>query len=180
MGEQVETTTSSSCDSGGLSDKRFVGARVCADQVIARRVGQGRERISVGASVRLWSVDAIAEDLGIDYESTEGLLDTLGICLLKLPGTTKRYVNLYWLESALFSFTTPGTFVRTADGAIDPILIRLHQELAGAMYLAASKEAIRERVKKLARAMNKGLTPAKKPPIIVKQPRFSGEDYRAL
>jgi hypothetical protein len=141
---------------------------------------QNRNRIVIGASLRLWSVEGVADDLGIEPDAAKSLLDVLGISLLKLPGSDKRYCNLYWLESALFAMSTPEHYIRTADGAQDPALIRLHQELAGAMYLAASKEAIRERVKKLAKEMGRGLTSPKKLPMIGKEPKWKDGDYRAI
>jgi hypothetical protein len=140
---------------------------------------QGRERIHVGASLRLWSVDAVAEDLGVEPDAAKALLDALGLNLLKLPGTQKRYVNLYGLESAMFALSLPTSMAVTPDGAQDAALVRLHQELAGAMYLAATKEAVRERVKKLAQELGRGLTTANKVPII-KQPKYRSEDYRAI
>jgi hypothetical protein len=120
----------------------------------------------VGASLRLSSIEGVALDLGITAEAATGLLATLGCPLVRLPSNPKQYVNVYGFESALFTLTLPPTMCRTADGAQDLDLIRLHQELAGAMYLAATAEAIRERVKKLARAFGKSLTKKTLTPII--------------
>jgi hypothetical protein len=147
---------------------------------VARVSRQNRDRIVVGASLRLWSVEGVAEDLGIEPDAARSLLDVLGLSLLKLPGSDKRYVNLYWVESALFAMSTPESYVRTADGAQDHALIRLHQELAGAMYLASSKEAVRERVKKLAKEMGKGLLTSPKKLPIIKEPKWKEGDYRAV
>lgn len=134
-----------------------------------RQVLQGSNRIVLGASVRLWSIEGVAEDLSIPYDAAAGLVTSLGLPVLHLPGSDKRYVSLYALESAFFSLSLPTSMVQTPDGARDPDLIRLHQELAGAMYMAAQKEAIRQRVKKLARQMTRGLTSQGKRPIIGKK-----------
>ena len=123
---------------------------------------QGSNRIVVGASVRLWSVEAVCEDLTVLPDAARTLLAALGCPLLNLPGTTKQYVNLYGLESALFALSLPTTMKQTPDGTNDPELLRLHQELAGSMYLAATREAVRERVKKLAKAMGRGFLSGKK------------------
>ena len=136
--------------------------------VAYQRAAQGINRISVGASVRLWSVEGVAEDLGLPASAALALLEALGLPLLHLPGAEKRYVNLYALESCLFAMSLPTTMRQTPDGAEDRELIRLHQELAGSVYMAASKEAIRERVKKLARQMGRGLTSKRSRTIIRK------------
>lgn len=125
---------------------------------VHQKACQGTNRIVVGASVRLWSVEGVAEDLGVSVDAALRLLEALGLPLIHMPGTEKRYVNLYALESCLFAMSLPTTMRETPDGAVDGELIRLHQELAGSVYMAASKEAIRERVKKLARQMSRGLT----------------------
>lgn len=136
--------------------------------VAKARMLQGINRVAVGASVRLWSIEGVAEDLGLPANAALALLEALGLPLLHLPGAEKRYVNLYALESCLFAMSLPTTMRQTPDGAEDRELIRLHQELAGSVYMAASKEAIRERVKKLARQMGRGLTSRTKKAIIRK------------
>jgi hypothetical protein len=125
--------------------------------VAYERAAQGINRISVGASVRLWSEGAVAEALGVDLRAAQALLDALLVPRLNLPGAPHKYVNLYALESCLFAMSLPTTMRETPDGAIDQELIRLHQELAGAVYMTATKEAIRERVKKLALQMGRSL-----------------------
>lgn len=144
------------------------GIRLDHVPAVQARVAQNSNRIVVGASVRLWSVEAVCEDLTVLPDAARTLLAALGCPLLNLPGTTKQYVNLYGLESALFALSLPTTMKQTPDGTNDPELLRLHQELAGCMYLAATKEAVRERVKKLARQLGRGLTSSKKRPIIKK------------
>ncbi len=125
--------------------------------VTYQKATQGINRIVVGASVRLWSIEGVAEDLGLPTSAALALLEALGLPLLHLPGAEKRYVNLYALESCLFAMSLPTTMRETPDGTSDEELIRLHQELAGTVYMSATKDAIRERVKKLAVQMGRSL-----------------------
>jgi len=128
---------------------------------IRAKVLQGINRIIIGASVRLWSIEGVAEDLGVSADAALSLLDALGLPRLALPGSPKRYVNLYALESCIFAMSLPTKMSHTIDGSQDPELIRLHQELAGTIYLAGTKEMVRERVKKLAKELGRSINGVK-------------------
>lgn len=114
--------------------------------------------ISVGAGVRMISLEGVGKSFGgAPSEAVLRLLDTLGVPRVRYPGLEgKSYVNLYALESCLFPLGLPKQFANgpnNRNGKSDPELIRLHQELAGVLYNTWTKEAVRQRVKKLAREM---------------------------
>jgi hypothetical protein len=138
------------------------GVPAYAGPGVASRAARGSNRITCGASVKLWSVEGVAEDFGVTSDAALSLLEALGLPLLHLPGSDKKYVNLYGLESALFAMTIPGKLVGQANGGQggegqDLGLLRLHQELAGVMYLGATKQMVRERVKRFAQLLGRGM-----------------------
>ena len=158
-------------DNRGAEMPGVPGVPAYAGPGVTARALRGSNRITCGASVKLWSIEGVAEDFGVEPDAARSLLETLGLPLLHLPGTDKRYVNLYGLESALFAMTLPEGLSMgeaTASG-VDQALVRLHQELAGVMYLASTREAVRERVKRIAYKMTGRLTRKPRRPIIEEQ-----------
>lgn len=153
MSEKSTTSTTSCPD---MPDAPGVPAY--AGPTVRSWAARGAMRITCGASVKLWSLEGVAEDFGIEVDAARTLVETLGLKMLHLPGADKVYVNLYCLESALFDMTIADGLVTGPNGDRDHGLIRLHQELAGAMYLAGTKQMIRERVKKMGqRLAGKGM-----------------------
>lgn len=129
-----------------------------AEPTVTSKALKGSNRITCGASVKLWSLEGLAEDFGLAVPDIRALVEALGLPLLHLPGSDKRYVNLFALECALFEMTLPDTL----KGSKDNSLVRLHQELAGVMYMAATKEAVRERVKRFAQMAGFSPRPGRK------------------
>jgi len=127
------------------------------------------DNISVGAGVRMLSEEGVAKCFGCELEQARELLDSLGVPRVKYPTGPKKFVNLYALESLLFPLGLPAQFKNgpnNRNGVSDEGLIRLHQELAGVLYSTWTKEAVRARVKKLAKEMlnlpDKALTKPRK------------------
>lgn len=139
---------------------------------MAEREWKQPDQISVGASVRMISLEGVAREFGCSVEQATQMMDTLGLPRVTYPSGSKKYINLYALESLLFPLGLPEQFKNgpnNRNGTSDLNLIRLHQELAGVCYMASTKDAVRTRVKKLAQEMvrlEKPLTKKKKPAIM--------------
>lgn len=114
------------------------------------------DRINIGASVRQVSLDAVATTFGMTGAEAETLCRALKVPLVAFPGSPKRYINLYAIETALFEIGMPPQ-IRN-----DPALLRVHQELAGAMYGATTRAILMRRIRGLANQLKKSLTPSKK------------------
>jgi len=124
------------------------------------------------------SEEGVAKCFGCPLEVALEILDTLSLPRVTYPSGEKKYINLYALESMLFPLGLPKQFrngPNNRDGVSDMGLLRLHQELAAATYASWTTNAVRARVKKLAKEMmnlpDKPLTKVVKPAIIQEEQR---------
>lgn len=102
------------------------------------------DRIKVGASVVLISLEGVAAALGTSVEEAEGLVQAWGLVPVYVTPGTKRYVNMYALESFMFAASLPSGMREKASA---------HQELAGVLYGAIQKEVIERRVREASQAL---------------------------
>jgi hypothetical protein len=107
------------------------------------------DRIKCGAGLILVSVDGVAEDWGIPEESLQRVLSEFAIPTIRFPGQEKRYVSLWSLEYCLFEAGLPQAL--KGNQAVATALL----QAAGYCYKAATEQAIRDRVKSLARELRK-------------------------
>lgn len=102
------------------------------------------DRIKVGAGTILVSLNGIAQDWGVPEDSILKLLGHFEIDLIRIPGGDKRYLNLWALEICLFEAGLPKAFQGNRE--VTTTLL----ESAGVAYGTATREAVRERIKKIA------------------------------
>jgi hypothetical protein len=126
--------------------------------------------LKLGAGAHYIRLDVLADMMGTTEKGIRTLLATLDhIPIAHFPGMSdSRYVLVYAFETAMFALGMPKTIKENAD------LLRVHQELAGVLYGALTKEALRERVK----AMIRGLTSAGDKAIIGKRRKRTRDAYK--
>ena len=107
------------------------------------------DTLRVGASVVFKWLPALAKDWGCSESALEDFLSEFGIPLVECPNGG-WYVSLYPLETLLFQKGFPKGWQND-----DPGLVRAHQELAGVLYGALTRDTIVKRVKALVRATRK-------------------------
>jgi hypothetical protein len=108
------------------------------------------DRLKVGAGTILVSLNGIAQDWGVQEEDILKLLGHFKIDLIKIPGGEKRYLNLWALEYCLFEAGLPEAFRGNREST------KALLESAAVAYGTATREAVRERVKKIASQIRKG------------------------
>lgn len=108
------------------------------------------DRIRVGTSVILWDVEAAARLFGVTTEAMQSILDQFHVPILTFTDNPKKYFSQYALEIALFQLGLPAAL----KGERHKLLA--HQEVAGLLYGAATKEAIVLHVKELAKSIHSG------------------------
>lgn len=119
-------------------------------------------RIQVGGLVLL-AVDALAAEWGLPPEGFERLLATLKIPKIHFPGGERRYLSLYSLEYSLFVLGLPHAMRKGQDpNQKDTTVTDVHFQMAGLLYGTLTIEAVRERVRALAKALGKDQEPARK------------------
>lgn len=119
-------------------------------------------RLQVGGLVLL-AVDAVAAEWGLPLLEFDKLLATLRIPKIHFPGGERRYVSLYPLEYSLFALGLPYAMRGGQDpNAKDPTVVDIHFQLASLLYGTLTVEAVRERVRAMAKAVGRGMEPARK------------------
>lgn len=104
--------------------------------------------LKLGAGAHYTRLDVLADLMATSEEGIRTLLGALGLPIAHFPGMgPSKYVLTYAFESAMFELGLPTRIKERPD------LVRVHQELAGVMYNVLTKEALRERVVQLARAL---------------------------
>jgi hypothetical protein len=115
-----------------------------------------KKRFKIGASASYVKLAEVARLLGVSEEDARSMCSFLEVPVLSFKGQTGQSVLLYALETALFSLGLPKK-VRS-----DPAMVAAHQELAAVIYGTLTREALKERVDLIAKA----LTSSKDPPKI--------------
>jgi hypothetical protein len=105
------------------------------------------DRLKVGSLV-LISVGGLARDWCVPEETVLKVLRSLGMpACIRWPGSETRYVNLFVLEWRLFELSLPGVMKE------DRAWLKALFETQGVIYGTLSREVIKARVQKLAKAM---------------------------
>lgn len=143
IGGVGDTFVSSSNNNNGLAERQSYCAPLQSSHIV------------IGASVKLVAVDAIALEWGVTPNDVTRLLDLVEVPRIVFPGGPRKYVSVYALESAIFELTLPDGMKKLGE---DPTqnskeVIRMHQELAGVMYMAGTRQAIKRRVVALGKTL---------------------------
>ncbi len=101
-------------------------------------------QFKLGAGAHYTRIDVLADMLGCSEKGIRSLFAIFEIPVCHFPGMADSYYVLtYAFESAMFNLGMP----KGVQGSSD--LLRVHQELAGVLYGTLTKEALKERVKKM-------------------------------
>jgi hypothetical protein len=107
------------------------------------------DKLRCGASVIYLSLPSLCKDWQCPEAALRQYLDDFGIPIVTHPNGGE-YVSLYPLESVMFLEGLPVGWQHDEAG-----LPTVHQELAGVLYGAATREIVKSRVRALVRAMRK-------------------------
>lgn len=147
-----------------IKENSTIGGNEIANRPAAAAV-KPPTRVQIGGLILL-RTDATAAEWGLTEAAFLALLTTLEVPVVQLDGggtCGPLWVNCYALEYALFVLSLPMAMRKGGQGAgSDATVVDVHFQMASLLYGTLTREAVRERVRALARAVGKDLRMAPK------------------